>query len=46
MKISENAKDRAHNAAMQAAAIAANQAAYDQKYEDFLKHEIIDKIWG
>ena len=46
MKISENAKDRAHNAAMQAAAIAANEAAYDQKYDDFLKHEIIDKIWG
>lgn len=45
MKISENAKDRAHNAAMQAAAIAENQAAYDQKYDDFLKHEIIDKIW-
>ena len=45
MKISENAKDRAHNAAMQAAAIAANEAAYDQKYDDFLKHEIIDKIW-
>ena len=45
MKISENAKDRAHNAAMQAAAIAANEAAYDEKYDDFLKHEIIDKIW-
>ena len=45
MKISENAKDRAHNAAMQAAAIAANEAAYDTKYDDFLKHEIIDKIW-
>ena len=45
MKISENAKDRAHNAAMQAAAIAANEAAYDRKYDDFLKHEIIDKIW-
>tara|TARA_R100001440_G_scaffold9756_6_gene18160 strand:- start:4741 stop:6063 length:1323 start_codon:yes stop_codon:yes gene_type:complete len=45
MKISENAKDRAHNAAMQAAAIAANEAAYDKKYDDFLKHEIIDKIW-
>lgn len=45
MKISENAKDRAHNAAMQSAAIAANKDAYDEKYDDYLKHEIIDKIW-
>lgn len=45
VKISENAKDRAHNAAMQAAAISANEAAYNTKYDDFLKHEIIDKIW-
>jgi hypothetical protein len=46
MKISENAKDRAHNAAMQSAAIAANADAYDTKYDNYLKHEIIDKIWG
>ena len=45
MKISENAKDRAHNAAMQSAAIAANKDAYNEKYDDYLKHEIIDKIW-
>ena len=45
-KISENARDRAHNAAMQSAAIAANAAAYDAKFDDFLKLEIIDGIWG
>jgi len=45
VKISENSKDRAHNAAMQASAISANERAYDEKYDDFLKHEIIDKIW-
>ena len=46
VKISENARDRAHNAAMQSAAISANAAAYDQKMDDFLKLEIIDGIWG
>lgn len=45
-KISENARDRAHNAAMQAAAIAANADAYDTKYDNFLKIGIIDKIWS
>ena len=45
-KISENARDRAHNAAMQAAAIAANESAYDTKYDNFLKIGIIDKIWS
>ncbi len=45
-KISENARDRAHNAAMQAAAIAANEDAYDKKYDNFLKIGIIDKIWS
>jgi len=45
-KISENARDRAHNAAMQAAAIAANESAYDEKYDNFLKIGIIDKIWS
>ena len=45
-KISENAKDRAHNAAMQAAAISANADAYDDKYDDFLFITAIDSIWG
>ena len=35
VKISENARDRAHNAAMQHSAISANAAAYDQKMDDF-----------
>jgi hypothetical protein len=46
VKISENAKDRAHNAAMQAAAIAENASSYDDKYDDFLFLTAIDKIWG
>ena len=46
VKISENAKDRAHNAAMQSAAISANADAYDTKMNDFLELEIIDGIWG
>ena len=46
VKISENAKDRAHNAAMQSAAISANADAYDTKMDDFLQLEIIDGIWG
>jgi hypothetical protein len=46
VKISENAKDRAHNAAMQSAAIAANADAYDDKFDDYLIIEAIDKIWG
>jgi len=45
-KISENARDRAHNAAMQSAAISANASAYDKKYDNFLKIGIIDKIWS
>jgi len=45
-KISENARDRAHNAAMQAAAIASNEGMYDKKYDNFLKIGIIDKIWS
>ena len=45
-KISENARDRAHNAAMQAAAIASNESMYDRKYDNFLKIGIIDKIWS
>jgi hypothetical protein len=46
VKISETAKDRAHNAAMQAAAIAENASSYDNKYDDFLFLTAIDKIWG
>ena len=46
MKASENAKDRAHNAAMQAAAIAADKDMYDTKYDDYLKSVIIDNIFG
>jgi predicted amidophosphoribosyltransferase len=45
VKISENAEDRAHNAAMQAAAISANADSYDESRDDFLKIGIIDKIW-
>jgi len=46
VKISENATDRAHNAAMQSAAIAANADAYDDKVDDYLKITAIDAIWG
>lgn len=45
VKISENASDRAHNAAMQSAAISANASSYDTQYDNFLKIGIIDKIW-
>ena len=44
-KISENAADRAHNAAMQSAAISANASAYSESYDNFMKLGIIDKIW-
>lgn len=46
VKISENARDRAHNAAMQAAAIAENASSYDDNYDDFLFLTVIDRIWG
>ena len=46
MKISENARDRAHNAAMQSASISANASAYDTKFDDYLVIEAIDNIWG
>ena len=46
VKISENARDRAHNAAMQAAAIAENASSYDSNYDDFLFLTVIDSIWG
>ena len=35
MKISENAADRAHNAAMQSAAISNNKDMYEDKFEDY-----------
>ena len=46
VKISENAKDRAHNAAMQSAALAENAKAYDDAYDDFMFMTVIDSIWG
>jgi hypothetical protein len=46
MKISENAADRAHNAAMQAAAIAENKDLYDEKFEDYLITKTIDNLFG
>jgi len=46
MKASENAKDRAHNAAMQAASIAADKDMYSTKYDDYLKSTIINNIFG
>ena len=46
VKISENATDRAHNAAMQSAAISANASAYSDKVNDYLKITAIDAIWG
>ena len=46
MKISENDKDRAHNAAMQAAAIAENKDLYDEKFEDYLITKTIDNLFG
>ena len=46
MKISENAKDRAHNAAMQSEAIAGNSNLYDDKFEDYLLLEIVDTLFG
>jgi hypothetical protein len=46
MKVSENAKDRAHNAAMQSAAIAANKDMYEDKFEDYLIVTTIDNIFS
>ena len=45
IKISESAKDRAHNAAMQSASIKANADLYDEQMEDFLYLEAIDNLW-
>ena len=46
MKASENAKDRAHNAAMQSSAIAADKDMYDTKYDDYLMNTVIDNIFS
>jgi|8_EtaG_2_1085327.scaffolds.fasta_scaffold03535_2 hypothetical protein len=46
MQISENDKDRAHNAAMQAASFSQNASLYDDKFDDFLIIKAIDNIFG
>ena len=46
MKISENSKDRAHNAAMQSAAISNNKDMYEDKFEDYLITKTIDNLFG
>ena len=45
-KISENALDRAHNAAMQAAAFSQNASLYKTEYKNYLFTTAIDRIWG
>ena len=45
VKISESAADRAHNAALQAASIAASQDLYSDKYKNFLTMNTIDNIF-
>lgn len=45
LQISENNLARAHNAAMQAMTIAANESMYDDKFEDFLIVKTIDNIF-
>ena len=46
MSTSENNLDRAHNAAMQAAAISEAADMYDTKFDDFLIVKTIDNIFG
>jgi len=46
MSTSENNLDRAHNAAMQAAAITGNGDIYDEKFDNFLIIEIIDNMFN
>jgi hypothetical protein len=46
VKISENARDRAHNAAMQAASFKQNADLYKLEYKNYLFTNAIDKIWG
>ena len=45
LQISENNLARAHNAAMQAMAIASNESMYDEKFDDFLVIKTIDNIF-
>lgn len=45
VQISESAKDRAHNAAMQASQISNNMAMYNQKFDDFLIMKTIDNFF-
>jgi len=45
VQISESAKDRAHNASMQAAQISNNMAIYNQKFDDFLIMKTIDNFF-
>jgi hypothetical protein len=45
MQTSENNLDRAHNAAMQAAAISERSDMYDDKFDDFLIIKTIDNIF-
>ena len=46
MSTSENNIDRAHNAAMQSAAIQANGDIYDDKFDNFLIVKTIDNIFN
>ena len=46
MQTSENNLARAHNAAMQAASISANENMYNDKFEDFLTVKTIDNIFS
>ena len=46
MQISQNQEDRAHNAAMQSAAIAGNKDLYEDQFDDFLKVKAIDSIFS
>jgi hypothetical protein len=45
MQTSENNLDRAHNAAMQAAAISERSDMYDDKFDDFLIIKTIENIF-
>jgi hypothetical protein len=45
MQISENTRERAHNAAMQSESIAYNSDSYDDKFNDYLILETIDNLF-
>ena len=45
VQISESAKDRAHNAAMQAASIAGSMALYNERFDDYLIMKTIDNFF-